>query len=82
MDFDSNRKLIAAALAAAGCGDRKALQTVYRLTAAKLFAVCMRILGEHGQSGHHGPTDPCPLLEVKRTWNTQPEMSAFDPKRT
>ena len=50
MDFDSNRKLITAALAAAGGGDRKALQTVYRLTAAKLFAVCMRILGEHGEA--------------------------------
>src|SRR5215813_9964859 len=50
MDFDSNRKLITAALASAGCGDRKALQTVYRLTAAKLFAVCMRILGERGEA--------------------------------
>src|SRR5215469_6251845 len=50
MDFDSNRKLIAAALAAASCGDRKALQTVYRLTAAKLFAVCMRILGERAEA--------------------------------
>jgi len=50
MDLDNNRKLIAAALAAAGCGDRNALQTVYRLTAAKLFAVCMRILGERGEA--------------------------------
>src|SRR5262249_31371136 len=50
MDFDSNRKLIAAALAAAGRGDRKALQTVYRLTAAKLFAVCVRILGERAEA--------------------------------
>ena len=50
MDFDNNRKLIAAALAAAGRGDRKALQTIYRLTAAKLFAVCMRILGERGEA--------------------------------
>jgi anti-sigma-K factor RskA len=33
MDLDRNRKLIIAALAAAG-----SLQTVYRLTAAKLFA--------------------------------------------
>jgi len=50
MDFDSNRKLIAAALTAAGCGERNALQTIYRLTAAKLFAVCMRILGERGEA--------------------------------
>jgi RNA polymerase sigma-70 factor (ECF subfamily) len=50
MDFDSNRKLIAAALAAAGRGDRNALQTIYRLTAAKLFAVCMRILDERSEA--------------------------------
>jgi RNA polymerase sigma-70 factor (ECF subfamily) len=50
MDFDSNRKLIAAALTAAGRGERNALQTIYRLTAAKLFAVCMRILGERGEA--------------------------------
>jgi len=50
MDLDKNRKLIAAALAAVGSGDHSALQTVYRLTAAKLFAVCLRILGERGDA--------------------------------
>src|SRR6516162_1576577 len=50
MDLDSNRKLIATALAAAGAGDRNALQTVYRLTATKLFAVCLRILGERSEA--------------------------------
>ena len=50
MDFDSTRKLLTAALAATGRGDRDALQTVYRLTAAKLFAVCMRILDERGEA--------------------------------
>ena len=50
MDLDNNRKLIAAALAAVGCGDRRALQTVYRLTATKLFAVCLRILGERSEA--------------------------------
>ena len=50
MNLDTNRKLIAAALAAAGRGDRNALQTVYRLTAAKLFAVCLRILGERSEA--------------------------------
>jgi DNA-directed RNA polymerase specialized sigma24 family protein len=50
MDLDKNRKLIAAALAAVGSADHSALQTVYRLTAAKLFAVCLRILGERGDA--------------------------------
>ncbi len=46
MDLDANRKLLAAALARVAGGDRNALQTVYRLTSTKLFAVCLRILGE------------------------------------
>jgi RNA polymerase sigma factor (sigma-70 family) len=46
MDLDANRKLLAAALARVATGDRNALQAVYRLTSAKLFAVCLRILGE------------------------------------
>src|SRR5215813_11962064 len=50
MNLDTNRNLIAAALAAAGGGDRNALQTVYRLTATKLFAVCLRILGERSEA--------------------------------
>jgi len=50
MDLDSNRRLVATALAAAGAGDRNALQTVYRLTATKLFAVCLRILGERSEA--------------------------------
>jgi RNA polymerase sigma factor (sigma-70 family) len=50
MDLDNNRKLIATALAAIGSGDHSALQTVYRLTAAKLFAVCLRILGERSDA--------------------------------
>ena len=50
MNLDTNRQLIAAALAAAGGGDHNALQTVYRLTAAKLFAVCFRILGERSEA--------------------------------
>ena len=48
MDFDANRNLIAAALARVPRGDRAALQTVYRLTSAKLFGVTLRILGERG----------------------------------
>src|SRR6476619_3132215 len=50
MDLDANRSLIAAALGRIPDGDRAALQTVYRLTSAKLFGVCLRILGEHGDA--------------------------------
>jgi RNA polymerase sigma-70 factor (ECF subfamily) len=46
MDLDANRALVAAALARIPGGDRAALQTVYRLTSAKLFGVVLRILGE------------------------------------
>jgi RNA polymerase sigma-70 factor (ECF subfamily) len=48
MDLDANRRLIASALARVPDGDRAALQTVYRLTSAKLFGVALRILGERG----------------------------------
>lgn len=50
MDLDANRDLIVTALARIPAGDRAALQTVYRLTAAKLFGVCMRILGERSEA--------------------------------
>lgn len=50
MDLNANRSLIAAALARIPGGDRAALQTVYRLTSAKLFGVCLRILGERGEA--------------------------------
>ena len=50
MDLDANRNLIAAALARIPSGDRAALQTVYRLTSAKLFGVALRILGERSEA--------------------------------
>jgi RNA polymerase sigma-70 factor, ECF subfamily len=50
MDLDANRGLIIAALARMAAGDRAALQTVYRLTSAKLFGVVLRILGERGEA--------------------------------
>ena len=50
MDLDTNRSLIAAALGRIPDGDQAALQTVYRLTSAKLFGVCLRILGEHSEA--------------------------------
>ncbi len=50
MDLDANRNLIAAALGRIPGGDRAALQTVYRLTSAKLFGVALRILGERSEA--------------------------------
>jgi RNA polymerase sigma-70 factor (ECF subfamily) len=50
MDLDANRNLIAAALGRIPGGDRTALQTVYRLTSAKLFGVALRILGERSEA--------------------------------
>jgi len=50
MDADANRSLITAALARIPAGDRTALQTVYRLTSAKLFGVCLRILNERSEA--------------------------------
>jgi RNA polymerase sigma factor (sigma-70 family) len=50
MDLEANRSLIAAALARIPAGDRAALQTVYRLTSAKLFGVALRILGERSEA--------------------------------
>jgi RNA polymerase sigma-70 factor (ECF subfamily) len=50
MDLDTNRSLIVAALARVPSGDRAALQTVYRLTSAKLFGVALRILGERSEA--------------------------------
>ena len=70
MDLDDNRKLVAAALAAVGSGDPNALQTVYRLTATKLFAVCLRILGDRSEAEDV-------LQEVYMTvWR---KAAAFDP---
>jgi RNA polymerase sigma-70 factor (ECF subfamily) len=50
MDLDANRKLIATALGRIPEGDRTALQTVYRLTSAKLFGVVLRILGTQAEA--------------------------------
>src|SRR5471030_1871727 len=50
MDLETNRSLIAAALARIPAGDRAALQTVYRLTSAKLFGIALRILGERSEA--------------------------------
>jgi RNA polymerase sigma-70 factor (ECF subfamily) len=50
MDLDANRSLIVEALGRIPNGDRAALQTVYRLTSAKLFGVALRILGDTGEA--------------------------------
>lgn len=50
MDLDANRRLVTAALVRIPGGDRAALQTVYRLTSAKLFGVALRILGERSEA--------------------------------
>jgi len=50
MNLEANRSLIASALARIPSGDRAALQTVYRLTSAKLFGVALPILGERSEA--------------------------------
>lgn len=72
MDLDANRSLIAEALGRIPGGDRAALQTVYRLTSAKLFGVVLRILGDAGEAEDV-------LQEVYMTvWR---KAAAFDPGR-
>ena len=51
------------------------------------LAVCDVLRSQTGcplmaQSGHHDRAERCPLSGVKRTLQTRPVMSAFDPKRT
>ena len=72
MDLDANRSLITAAFARIPAGDRAALQTVYRLTSAKLFGVVLRILGDRNDAEDV-------LQEVYVTvWR---KAAAFDPAR-
>jgi RNA polymerase sigma factor (sigma-70 family) len=44
------RSLLAAAMLRVAGGERAALQTCYRLTSAKLFGVCLRILHERAEA--------------------------------
>src|SRR6478735_5100410 len=44
------RTLLAAAIARIAAGERNGLQTAYRLTSAKLFGVCLRILHERAEA--------------------------------
>jgi RNA polymerase sigma-70 factor, ECF subfamily len=71
MNFDANRTLVSA-LARIPRGDRAALQTIYRLTSAKLFGVVLRILGVRSEAEDV-------LQEVYLTvWQ---KAAAFDPTR-
>jgi RNA polymerase sigma factor (sigma-70 family) len=47
---DAARNQLVAALARIAGGDRSALRLVYRDTSAKLFGVCLRILGDTGEA--------------------------------
>jgi len=44
------RAILVAALARVAAGERNALQTAYRLTSAKLFGVCLRILNDRAEA--------------------------------
>jgi len=44
------RALLATAIARIAAGERNGLQTAYRLTSAKLFGVCLRILHERAEA--------------------------------
>ena len=44
------RALLVAALSRVAAGERNALQTTYRLTSAKLFGVCLRILSDRAEA--------------------------------
>jgi len=50
MDAEASRRQLAAALARVAAGDRAALRMVYQDTSAKLFGVCLRILGERSEA--------------------------------
>ncbi|HET7680041.1 MAG TPA: sigma-70 family RNA polymerase sigma factor [Xanthobacteraceae bacterium] len=50
MDADALRSQLAAALARVAAGDRAALRLVYQDTSAKLFGVCLRILGDRREA--------------------------------
>ena len=50
MDQDESRKALCDALLRVGAGDAAALKDVYERTCAKLFGVCLRILGEPSEA--------------------------------
>ena len=50
MDLDREREALREALARVGRGDASALKEVYERTSAKLFGICLRILGEKSEA--------------------------------
>ncbi len=50
MDAETRRRQLAAAIARVAAGDRAALHLVYAATSAKLFGVCLRILGDRSEA--------------------------------
>jgi RNA polymerase sigma factor (sigma-70 family) len=50
MDAETRRRQLAAAIARVAAGDRDALRLVYAATSAKLFGVCLRILGDRSEA--------------------------------
>ncbi len=50
MDMDTQRDALRSALLRSGHGEGSALKEVYDKTSAKLFGVCMRILGDPGEA--------------------------------
>jgi RNA polymerase sigma-70 factor (ECF subfamily) len=71
MESDA-RTLLNNALARTAAGERTGLQTVYRLTSAKLFGVCLRILNDRAEAEDV-------LQEVYVTvWR---KAAAFDPTK-
>jgi len=50
MDADASRRQLAAALSRVAAGDRAALRLVYQDTSAKLFGICLRILGDRREA--------------------------------
>jgi RNA polymerase sigma-70 factor, ECF subfamily len=50
MDAETRRRQLAAAIARVAAGDRAALRLVYAATSAKLFGVCLRILGDRSEA--------------------------------
>ena len=50
MDAETRRRQLVAAIASVAGGDRAALRLVYSETSAKLFGVCLRILGDRNEA--------------------------------
>ncbi|MCT2558886.1 sigma-70 family RNA polymerase sigma factor [Tsuneonella sp. YG55] len=50
MSAEQARARLAAALVRLGAGDKAALEQVYRATSAKLFGICLRILGDRKEA--------------------------------